>query len=492
VAVEGFTVPVVEDGTYGPAGASEVAIGLSMSGGGLSLASADGGATQVPVVRAGAQSTAWWHGASGDWLAYGHMGQGTLFSAVLNWTPSTPLSDHPTLANLDSAAAGLPLSGSQNAEVTGIAGVPGQDVLLAGLARGDINGTGAGDGALVRVDLTAGATPTGTLTPLAAGHVPGAVQAVAYCPAGSAPGLSDILVAATGGGLNGQNWSDGHVLRIADPVHSNGSTVGDAAGLPGTAPVSDLRVSCSTGVVWAALGGASFNGNAPGAGLYRSTDGGQSFVKVETDPQIRAASAVGLDPSNADHVIVSDTAGFVTETTDGGTTWTTLNDPGNGGISFGGGIADIELPPAAAPLAHVAALAPVGAASLSTTSFLATSGGAFRARVGAPHGGGNPPGNPGNGNPGTTPPPSGPGAPPHVVRCVVPKLKGKTLKAAKAALKKAHCRAGKLTRVHAATKVGRVARQSRVAGKHLPVGTKVAFALSLGPVHHKPRHKHKH
>src|SRR6185436_5558847 len=97
----------------------------SMSGGGLSLASADGGATDVTVVRTGAQSTAWWHGASGDWLAYGHMG----------W------------------------------------------------------------GALLRIALTAQAEPTGALTQLAAGKVPGAVQALAYCPAGSADGLGDVLLA---------------------------------------------------------------------------------------------------------------------------------------------------------------------------------------------------------------------------------------------------------------------------------------------------------
>ena len=79
-------------------------------------------------------------------------------------------------------------------------------------------------------------------------------------------------------------------------------------------------------------------------------------------------------------------------------------------------------------------------------------------------------------------------------RCVVPKLKGKTLGQAKTALSRAHCRLGTVHRPKArkhhrlpklvVTKSSPGARSSR------PNGTKVA--LTLGPVPKpKPKHKHK-
>jgi hypothetical protein len=57
--------------------------------------------------------------------------------------------------------------------------------------------------------------------------------------------------------------------------------------------------------------------------------------------------------------------------------------------------------------------------------------------------------------------------------CVVPKLKGKKLKAAKSALKHAHCGLGKVK----GPKTGEVKRQSRKPGKTLPAGTKIAMKL---------------
>jgi hypothetical protein len=57
--------------------------------------------------------------------------------------------------------------------------------------------------------------------------------------------------------------------------------------------------------------------------------------------------------------------------------------------------------------------------------------------------------------------------------CVVPKLKGKTLKKARKALKKAHCSLGKAS----GPTTGRVKQQSRKRGKILPAGTKVNITL---------------
>jgi hypothetical protein len=64
--------------------------------------------------------------------------------------------------------------------------------------------------------------------------------------------------------------------------------------------------------------------------------------------------------------------------------------------------------------------------------------------------------------------------------CVVPKLKGKRLSAAKRALARAHCRSGKVTRKFSKAKKGRVISQKPGPGKHLPAGTKVSLALSKG------------
>jgi PASTA domain len=59
--------------------------------------------------------------------------------------------------------------------------------------------------------------------------------------------------------------------------------------------------------------------------------------------------------------------------------------------------------------------------------------------------------------------------------CVVPKLKGKTLSAAKTALKAAHCALGKVT--PKGQTMGTVKKQSPKAGKVLPAGSKVNVTL---------------
>jgi hypothetical protein len=65
-----------------------------------------------------------------------------------------------------------------------------------------------------------------------------------------------------------------------------------------------------------------------------------------------------------------------------------------------------------------------------------------------------------------------------VKQCVVPKLKGKKLPAAKSSLKKADCKAGKVTKLKGATpKTGKVAAQSRKPGMKTPAGTKVNLTL---------------
>jgi hypothetical protein len=63
-------------------------------------------------------------------------------------------------------------------------------------------------------------------------------------------------------------------------------------------------------------------------------------------------------------------------------------------------------------------------------------------------------------------------------QCVVPNLKGKKLPAAKAALTRADCKAGKVTKLKGATpKTGKVAAQSRKPGAKSTAGTKVNLTL---------------
>lgn len=76
-----------------------------------------------------------------------------------------------------------------------------------------------------------------------------------------------------------------------------------------------------------------------------------------------------------------------------------------------------------------------------------------------------------------------PGALPKkaAVRCVVPKLKGKTLAGAKKSLKHAHCGLAKLVRHHSRTvRKGRVISQNHKAGGHFKAGTKIKLTLSRG------------
>jgi len=70
------------------------------------------------------------------------------------------------------------------------------------------------------------------------------------------------------------------------------------------------------------------------------------------------------------------------------------------------------------------------------------------------------------------------------VLCTVPRVTGKTLSAAKAAIRTHHCRVGKTTRAYSRLKKGRVLSQNPRAGKRLPAGTGVALRISRGPRPH--------
>jgi hypothetical protein len=65
--------------------------------------------------------------------------------------------------------------------------------------------------------------------------------------------------------------------------------------------------------------------------------------------------------------------------------------------------------------------------------------------------------------------------------CAVPKVTGKTLRAAKRAITAGHCRTGKVTYAHSRkTAKGRVSSQSPRPGRRLPFNSRVNLAVSLG------------
>jgi hypothetical protein len=67
-----------------------------------------------------------------------------------------------------------------------------------------------------------------------------------------------------------------------------------------------------------------------------------------------------------------------------------------------------------------------------------------------------------------------------VRRCTVPRLRGKTLRAATTALKRAGCRIGRVKRARSRVKKGRVAVQRPAAGRRVARGTRVAVTVSRG------------
>lgn len=66
--------------------------------------------------------------------------------------------------------------------------------------------------------------------------------------------------------------------------------------------------------------------------------------------------------------------------------------------------------------------------------------------------------------------------------CIVPKLRGKKLKAAKRAIRRAHCRVGRIVKRHSKRKRGRVIRQRPRPRTERVNGAPVKLIVSRGPV----------
>jgi peptide/nickel transport system substrate-binding protein len=79
------------------------------------------------------------------------------------------------------------------------------------------------------------------------------------------------------------------------------------------------------------------------------------------------------------------------------------------------------------------------------------------------------------------PPPPPPTRPPAQVRCIVPLVKGKTVPAARAALSRARCALGRVSRAYSGrVRKSRIISQSRRAASRHPRGTRVNVVVSRG------------
>jgi PKD domain/PASTA domain len=77
-------------------------------------------------------------------------------------------------------------------------------------------------------------------------------------------------------------------------------------------------------------------------------------------------------------------------------------------------------------------------------------------------------------------PPPPPPTPPQLRRCVVPRVVGRTLARANAAIRKARCRTGRVRRAYAKRRTGIVVAQTPRAGRRLAVGARVHLVVSRG------------
>jgi hypothetical protein len=332
--VKGLTVPVTKAMTFGPTGATDVAVTFSPSGGGLCIASSDGLATTAntnTVVRKGGYSVAWFAGSgSNDWLLCGHADSTNSLTAVRDWTAATtPASSQ--VASFASAQHSL-------TQINAIEGVTGSDVAWFGGPASDV----AGDGKAVRGALGGGGGSAVTVGSLQKIALDDPVADLEYCPAGSATGFADVLFIAT---LTSGGSTTGSVYRLASAsTATTGASVTQLTGA-GTTGAASIEVNCASGVLY-----AGFKRGGGSTVVQKSTDGTSlSTLTLAGTNFNQGITAMAINPSSASELVVAaDSEGFMYATVDGGTSWTTVNNARQfpGGVNFNSeGISALALPP---------------------------------------------------------------------------------------------------------------------------------------------------
>jgi hypothetical protein len=366
VSVNGVNAAVIKDTVFQPGSSANMVVAMSFSGGGRVVGTLDSGTTWNTLESRGAGAVDWWSGATtGDeWLLSGSSGDGNLLGATrLNsTTPYASTTRLYQMAGTSTLNHASPASGSM--QVLAAVGFPGTDKgAVASVSRAP--GSSSVASALVNV-VTLGGTataPTASVVDTGLTITSGtsaAPNALAYCPvAGSATSVADVLFVAVGASTTG--GADGSIRRITGASGSS-AAVGTDMAISGTgADFQDVRVDCASGTVYAAGIIAGGGSSAPSA-LYRATTasgalGSLSQVTTLPSGSSRADLAtLDISPSDVNQVVVVSGQGDVYQTTDGGTTWTTLNSASTVGCnatltSCGRGFGaerpgDIEIAPA--------------------------------------------------------------------------------------------------------------------------------------------------
>ena len=335
VSTNGVNAAVIKDTVFQPSSSANMVVAMSFSGGGRVVGTLDSGTTWNTLESRGAGAVDWWRGATtGDeWILSGSSGDGNLLAATrLNST--TPYASTTRLYQMTGTSTlnhASPAAGSM--QVLAAVGFPGTDKgAVASVSRSPGASTVAS--ALVNV-VTLGGTatvPTAAVVNTGLTIVSGtsaAPNALAYCPVtGSAASVADVLFVAVGATTTG--GTDGSIRRITGASGSS-AAVGTDVSVSGTAAdFQDVRVDCASGTVYAA-GIISGGGSSAPSALYRATTSSGtlgSLAQVTTLPSgsSRADLAtLDISPSDVNQVVVVSGQGDVYQTTDGGTTWSTLN-----------------------------------------------------------------------------------------------------------------------------------------------------------------------
>lgn len=402
LALRGVRSPVVRDTVFG-ATANELITVFSFTGGGRVVASNDGGETffdlpqkasftcgmaglnragcasrmgvnlpPVQTTQSGGMAVDWWIGASGTrWLLANAGGGGTTLwiTATDTITPGAVLID---LLGSETLLPNVPVS---------LVGLHGQDMAYVGMGDRADNAGSYAAGGLYQAALTGTVLSyNGTYTAVAG--ITQGVPALEYCGVtGSAASISDTLIAAIA--ATSDNGTNGGIARFTTAATT---PVSQSVSLAG-ANFREVRADCATGTVWA---GAYVNS---GIGLFKSTDGGATFVQQSAptwvtgtvpsgslNNNLRNIETLAISPDDAATLIVVTKDGDVIGTRDGGVTWGIINDATSPtGRRFGNERpGDIEIPPA-----PVSKRGPTRAAAtlVEPTAVFGSSAGLFTAQV---------------------------------------------------------------------------------------------------------------
>jgi len=450
IAVNGMVGAVVRDTVYSPnvTDGSTYVVSTSATGGSRTLLTTDSGASFSTIGAGGSDSVDWWNGASGkQWLAAGDALNSKQFFRAKNFSTATGTGKTQMGEELAATAAaresktdtslrfafddtapiptgstcfglqdfiyesGVNCSSGQSGNdvsMTAMVGVAGTDAMLVAVSKGQEN---SGTGTLGVVGLTADATTSGATiagvkyygSEVAASGVStgatgqfgasksstytGIINAIAYCPTGSATQVADkAFIAVAGKGI--------YVLSgvsTSSRTHAATSTT--------TGTYKDLKADCDTGI----LVGVTSDG--PSLSLD-----GDKFIAVKTPAAIPANNATAVDvqadkttgevtivegTQNSSVIAISTTLtklGTTGTAVAGGTAKTptaqvaldtteaiSINESSKGRDT--GAVADVELPPAAGDKVGAASVRALGLRKFASSlpMSVGTGGGAFKA-----------------------------------------------------------------------------------------------------------------